>query len=286
MISLSNGHSFEYIAASGALAYDGRGWLWEWPLRWLGLLDPSLFTIVTKTLTVQPREGNLKWSHPWSSIAWLNGGTVNAIGLTNPGLNWWLRTVVPRLSKLPTNLICSITDDDPLVLGAMAQALRDAPIQGIELNASCPNSEHEISRNAETVIRAVREIKEKGRHPLILKLSVNQDYLGIAKASEGFVEALSINSVPWRHAFPSQKSPLSHLGGGGVSGQVAQKWTWKMVKELSRNTKIPVIGPGIWEYEDLDRLRQIGAKALSFGSIFMRYPWRPSAFVRRDMKSR
>ena len=61
MIRLSNGREFEYMAASGALAYDGRGWWWEWPLRWCGLLDPSLFTIVTKTLTRHPRRGNLRW---------------------------------------------------------------------------------------------------------------------------------------------------------------------------------------------------------------------------------
>src|SRR5262245_48766437 len=115
MIQLSNQHQFEYMAASGALSYDGRGWPWEWPLRWVGLINPKLFTIVTKTLTVQPRKGNLRWSHPWSCIGLLKNGAVNAIGLTNPGLNWWIKNVAPKIKQHGYSLVCSITDDDPLV---------------------------------------------------------------------------------------------------------------------------------------------------------------------------
>jgi dihydroorotate dehydrogenase len=286
MIQLSNGYSFEYVAASGALSYDGRGWPWEWPLRWAGLIDPSLFTIVTKTLTVAPRRGNLRWTHPWSTVELLKDGAVNAIGLTNPGLHWWIRNVAPKIPRRGYEIVCSVTDDDPAILAAMAEALNNTPIRAIELNASCPNTEHEISKNAETVISAVRLMKERARHPLWLKLSVNQDYLSIAREVEGRAEALSINSVPWKVAFPDKKSPLGRFGGGGISGRIARPWTWRMVEELSQKTKIPVIGPGIWEFEDLEELRKRGAKALSFGSIFLRYPWRPTAFVKRDQAKR
>ncbi len=272
------------MAASGALAYDGRGWPWEWPLRWMGLLDPHLFTIVTKTLTRKPKVGNLKWSHPWTCVGMLNKGVVNAIGLTNPGFDWWMKTVAPSIPQKGFHLICSITEDDPEILSQMARALNSTAIKGIELNASCPNTEQEIHHNVESVLCAVKKIKENSSHPLLLKLSVSQDYLTIARKTEGLVEALSINSVPWKLAFPEQVSPLSHLGGGGVSGKIAQPWTWKMVRELSQATKTPVIGPGVWEFEDIEKLRNLGAKAVSFGSIFMRYPWRPTVFVKREQK--
>src|SRR4029453_3075472 len=284
MIHLSNGHSFEYMAASGALAYDGRGWPWERPLHLLGLLDPKLFTVVTKTLTEQPRQGNLRWSHPWPCVKHLPSGVVNAVGLTNPGLGWWLKKVGPGIAGRGIPLICSITHDDPEILATMAASLNDMPVLGIELNASCPNTQDEISRNAEIILQSVKAIKGRSRHPLIRKLSVNQDYLNLARQTEGLVEALSINSVPWRIACPGQERPLQSLGGGGVSGKAAHEFTWKMVKELCGAVKTPVIGPGIWEYEDLSHLRGLGAKALSFGSIFLRYPWRAPAFVRRDMK--
>jgi dihydroorotate dehydrogenase (NAD+) catalytic subunit len=286
MISLSNEHSFEYMVARGALAYDGRGWPWEWPLRWLGLLDPKRFTIVTKTLTQKPRAGNLRWSHPWSCVSLLKNGVVNAIGLTNPGIDWWVREVAPLLAQNGFDLVASITDDDPQALVQMVKALDPFPLKAIEFNASCPNTVQEIHHNSELIISSVKAMKEASRHPLLLKLSIHQGYAEIAKRTEGIVEAISINSVPWKIAFPEALSPLEKFGGGGVSGKVARQWTWKMVEELSNKCATPVIGPGIWEFEDLDRLRQLGAKALSFGSIFMRYPWRPTAFIKRDSAGR
>lgn len=283
MIKLSNQHSFEYMAASGALSYDGRGWPWEWPFRWMGFIDPKLFTIVTKTLTYDPRQGNLRWTHPWDCVKLLRNGAVNAVGLTNPGYRWWLEKIAPKISKQNYSLIVSVTEDDPQKLLKMIRAFENIPIQGIELNASCPNTQQELHHNIEAVVESVRLIKNHSRHPILLKLSVNQDYLSIAKQTEGIAEALSINSVPWRIAFPNQESPLANLGGGGVSGKLAQEHTWKMVKELSQSVKTPVIGPSVWDYEDIQKLRALGAKAISFGSIFMRYPWRPTNFVRRDI---
>ncbi len=285
MIHLSNKHSFEYMAASGALAYDGRGWPWEWPLRWLGLLDPSLLTVVTKTLTYLPKKGNLRWSHPWSCAKLLKNGVVNAVGLSNPGLDWWLQKVAPKISLRPYSIICSITEDDPQKLGEMVEKLQDFAIKGIELNASCPNTTQELHHNSEAVIEAAHKMKEKTSHPLLLKLSFNQDYLSIAKQVEGKVEALSINSVPWRYVFPDQASPLALLGGGGVSGKLAQPFTWKMLKDLSSQLKTPVIGPSVWDFEDIYKLRELGAQALSFGSIFMRYPWRATRYIKKDQKA-
>lgn len=284
MIHLSNGHQFEYMAASGALAYDGRGWPWEWPLRWVRLLDPKLFTIVTKTLTPLPRQGNLRWSHPWSVVANVPDGVANAIGLSNPGLDWWLKEVAPQIPKSGYDIVCSITGDDPGTLATMAKKLDKVELRAIELNASCPNTDKELLQNSALVVEMVRAIRSVTQHPVILKLSVVHDYIHIAKSCEGLVEALAINSVPWSVAFPDKKSPLASFGGGGVSGRAAQLWTWGMVQELAPATSIPVIGPGVWEFFDMAHLRELGAKAISFGSIFMRYPWRPTGYVMREMR--
>jgi len=91
MITFSNGYKFEYMVASGALGFDGKGYLHEWPLRWIGLIDPSLFTVVAKTVTYKPRKGNLRLYKPWGCIRLLPNGVVNAVGLTNKGIRWWLR---------------------------------------------------------------------------------------------------------------------------------------------------------------------------------------------------
>lgn len=99
MVTLSNGHSFEFMAASGALAFDGRGWPWEKPLRWIGLLKPDLFTIVVKSLTLKPRKGNLRLWKPFGCVRLIRKGTVNAVGLTNPGIDWWVREVYPGVAR-------------------------------------------------------------------------------------------------------------------------------------------------------------------------------------------
>ena len=79
MIELNNGHKMDFVVASGALGFDGRGWWFEQPWRWLGILRPQEFTIITKTLTRFRREGNLKMWHPWTCVRPVKGGWVNAV---------------------------------------------------------------------------------------------------------------------------------------------------------------------------------------------------------------
>ncbi len=287
MITLSNGHSFEFVAASGALAYDGRGWPWEWPLRWAGLIDPNLFTIVTKSLTLKPRVGNLRLTSPWRCVKLLDGGVVNAVGLTNPGVDWWVREVYPQVAARPWPVAVSIVGEQLQDFVELAIKLKSCEkIKALEINASCPNTPSDRHQNTQVVIDTVRAVKSVTRWPLLLKLSCTHDYKAIAQALEGTAEAISINSVPWKVLFPKEKSPLANLGGGGVSGRIAQKEHFKMVEQLASTSTVPVIGAGVWEYEDMEKLFKLGAGAVAFGSIFVRYPWRPTDFVKRYRKKR
>ncbi len=284
MITLSNKHAFQFMVASGALAFDGRGWPWEWPLRWMGLLDPSLFTVVTKTLTRQPRPGNLRWTKPWQVVKRLPHGAVNAIGLTNPGIEWWCREIGPQVASYPWPLLVSLEADQGNDLLEMIRMLEDFPIKGIELNTSCPNTTTEGKRTLERTLKICYAAKRATRHPLLLKVGVTHDYQGLSRALTGIVEAIAINSVPWGVVFPDQPSPLAGFGGGGVSGKVIQPWTWKAVEELAKLRQVPVIGPSVWEYEDIDELFRLGARAVSFGSLFLHHPWRPTRLVRRWLR--
>ncbi len=299
MIELSNGHRFEFVAASGSLAFDGRGWPWKWPLRWLGKMDPRLFTIVTKTIMPEPWKGNLQWHVPFRVVKLLTeqgevlnpflflmrpdllAGAVNSIGLTNDGLETWLERDYPMIERMDYRVVVSITREKGLSCKGMAKRLNGlANIVGIEYNASCPNTDQALLQNAELVARNCFDIKETSNYPLLLKLSCVQPYVEISRAVQGTVEAISINSVPWNIIYPDRKSPLANLGGGGVSGKIAQPYTWKMVSELSQETKIPVIGASVWEYDDIFRLRDIGASAVHFGTIFFRAS-KPTGYIRR-----
>lgn len=287
MIKLSNGHAFEFVAASGALAFDGRGWPWERPLFWLGLLRPELFTIVTKSLTLKPRQGNLRWWNPRRAVRLMEEGVVNAVGLTNPGVDWWVRQIYPRLAKSRWNFVVSIAGENLQEYIEIAIRLKSCQaLKALEINASCPNSPGELQHNTEAVIDTAKALKRQSPWPLILKLSCTHNYLYIARKLEGIVEAISINSVPWGVVFPDRRSPLEQFGGGAVSGRLAQPFTWKMIQELSRQTFIPVIGTGVWEYEDIQKIFELGAKAVAFGSVFLRYPWRPTLYVKRWQKNR
>ncbi len=288
MITLSNNHSFEYMVASGALAFDGLGWPWERPLVALGLIKPELFTTVIKTLTRNPRPGNLRWWKPWSCIRLIRGGSVNKVGLTNPGVDWWCENVAPGLDFNKYHLVGSIFGDKDELL-QLTWKLSVFNLVAIEVNPSCPNTGH-AHQSSEYIVDSIRALKAHTMLPIIVKVSADQDYLSIAKSLEGVVEAISLNSVPWKTAFPNgERSPLWRLenkvggGSGGVSGKPAQPFNWQAVRDLSRNTSIPVIGPSIMEYDDMRKVRSVGARAVSFGAIHIRTPWKPTKFVKREM---
>ncbi|MBU6427095.1 hypothetical protein KGQ27_02535 [Patescibacteria group bacterium] len=287
MITLSNGHAFKYMVASGSLAFDGKGWPWERPLVWFGLIKPKLFTVVIKTLTRNPRPGNLRMWKPWTCVRLIPGGSVNKVGLTNPGVEWWCRDIGPTLDFHKIPLVGSIFGEEKELV-EMTEKLNRFDLVGMEVNPSCPNTGHAM-QTAEAVVNSVKAVKRVSRHPVIVKVSVDQDYLSIAHGLEGVAEAISLNSVPWKTVFINgERTPLWKLeqrvggGGGGVSGKPAQKHNWAAVEALAKQGPLPVIGPSVMEFEDMDRVRRLGAKAVSFGAIHLRTPWAPTSFVRKE----
>ena len=286
MIKLSNGHVLDYVVASGSLAFDGRGWPWEKPLVRAGLIRPELFAVVLKTLTRRPRAGNLRWHKPWSCVRLVSGGSVNKVGLTNPGVEWWCRDVAPGLDFRGQSLVASIFGDAN-ELGDMASMMNRFDLIALEVNPSCPNTGHALE-TADAVIRGVEAVKAVSRHPVIVKVSAGQDYRAIARGLVGTAEAIALNSVPWEMAFPERRSPLWRLerqvggGAGGVSGRPAQTLNWRAVREIASDGTLPVIAPSIMEFADLERVRALGAEAVSFGAVHLRTPWKPTAIVLKD----
>ncbi len=291
MITLSNGHSFEYMVASGALAFDGKGW-WpiERPLFYVNVIDPRLFTTVPKTLTRQPVVGNWVWWHPWTCVRFIPGvpgGIVNKVGLTNPGIDYWCEKIGPKLNFHKYHLAVSLYGNEK-DLAEMAVMLNKFKLAAIEVNASCPNTDHRCG--AEEAIAQVKAVKANSRHPVIVKLGVGQDYRAIARALVGTAEAVALNSVPWELVYPGKESPLHRLekkvghGGGGVSGKPAQERNWKAAALLCADRTLPVIGPSIMSEGDLFTVRNLGVGAVSFGSIHITSPAAPTRIVRKRMR--
>ena len=290
MIKLSNGHEIEFLTASGAAGYDGNFWPHEQPLVWTGFIDTSLFTHVMKTVTRHRRKGNFRPWKPWDTVKfiWRNGkivGVANAYGLSNPGFDWWVKNVGPKVDSKKVKLIGSIFGE-PEELREMAKILNDFDLVALEYNASCPNSNDDTLTNTGKVIQSCEIIAGVTRHPLIIKLSVIHGAGKIVPVTESMVEAFDINSIPWAFMFPNTKSPLAKYGGGGASGEIAQSLTWGFASTLKKFTKVPVIAPSMWNYEDIFRVKGMGLKVFSFGSVFMPFPHRPTKFVRRYIENK
>jgi dihydroorotate dehydrogenase len=228
----------QFVTASGAMRYDGKGWPWEQPLKLCRLLDIHLFTHFMKTVTLYPRQGNFRWWKPWDCVRpiWNNYeivGAVNAFGLTNPGFMWWARKIGQKVDSSKVELAGSIFGD-PLDIERMAKGMNDFDIVALELNASCPNTQDDTLSNTKKIIKSCEVAKANSHHPIILKLSVVHDIRTIIPAVEGMIEAISINSVPWKIAFPNLTSPLAKYGSGGVSGKVVQQLT--LLQKICRMT--------------------------------------------------
>jgi len=173
MIKFQTGYELEYVAASGALAYDGRGWWWEWPMRWFGLIIPGLFSIVTKTLTRYRHKGNYCWWKPWECVRLVSGGAVNKFGLTNPGIDWWIWNKAPRIDFEKLAMIVSIHGNKAELM-EMAEMLNPFNLAGVEVNVSCPNTGSPL-QEAEAVGDSTKAVCYTSRRPVILKVSGAQN---------------------------------------------------------------------------------------------------------------
>lgn len=288
MITLSNGIQFRFVAASGALGNSGFGWPVERILGFFSrkLFDPTLFLVFAKTFGYNPRKGNFRWYNPLGCVRFIKDGVVNAYGLTNVGRYRWCERYGRIISSKEIPVAVSIFGS-PKELGEMATMLNDFDCAAVEINGSCPNDDSSLIEKAKLAVRSVEAVKAVTRFPIVFKWSTAQTSIAKTAVREmaGLVQAFSINSVKWTDIFPDKASPLSHLGGGGVSGKVAQPFTWSMARLLKSLSDIPVIVPGAWDYSDIAKMEKIG-DAVSFGSVFMKYPWWPTGAVRRYMAER
>lgn len=275
MIEFSNKHKMTFCCASGALGFDGRGWIWEYLLRWLGVIDPKTLTIVSKTVTLEPKKGNL--SKPWSCVKFLsNCSVVNSVGLSNPGVRVWIDKYYKISIQKGYNIAVSVKVDNLKEARIVAGILRGLKLAYVEVNLSCPNTE-EVSPEV------LAELKECD-HPIVLKLSRNQINSQYINYTDNYVEAYhAINSVPWNDIFPETKSPLAmEYGNGGVSGKAIHKMALNSVKELKDLTNKPIIGGGgIFHFNDVLSFEEHGANAFSIGTCFLLKPWRPKQIIRR-----
>jgi dihydroorotate dehydrogenase (NAD+) catalytic subunit len=257
------------IPASGTFGYGAE----FWELYDLNLLG----AIAVKGTTRLPRSGN-----PGPRVAETPSGLLNSVGLQNPGIETVLSRELPELRKHFKNpIILNVSgfcEEDYAYCCARAEDCGCADI--VELNISCPNVSHggmsfgKTASGAAEITRAARAATKK---PIFVKLSPNvADIAEIARAceSEGADGICLINTLLGMRIDLRTLRPVLKNIFGGLSGPAVLPVALRMVYEVYRAVKIPIIGVGgVSSADDVIEMAAAGASAVQIGSANLVDPY-------------
>ncbi len=225
--------------------------------------------IIVKGTTLKHREGN-----PYPRMAETPSGMLNAVGLQNKGVDYFINNIYPRIKNLDTALIVNVsgsTVEDYVATTEKLSSLDKIP--AIELNISCPNVKEggmafgTSCASAKTVISAVRKAYSK---TLIVKLSPNvTDITEIAKVAEdeGADSISLINTLLGMAINAEFRKPVLSTITGGLSGPAIKPIALRMVWQVYKTVKIPIIGlGGIMNSTDAVEFLIAGATAIQVGT--------------------
>ena len=242
----------------------------------------ALGAVLLKGITLKNRDGN-----PYPRMAETASGMLNAVGLQNKGVDYFIENIYPRIRNYNTNLIANIngsTVEDYIIVAEKVNELED--IAAVELNISCPNVKEGgmafgIScPSAEAVTREVRNVCSKH---LMVKLSPNvTDITEIAKAVEGQgADSVSlVNTFLGMAIDANKRKPLLSTITGGLSGPAIKPIALRMVWQVHKAVKIPVVGMGgIMNATDAIEFILAGASAVQVGTAIFKDPFIPVRII-------
>lgn len=238
----------------------------------LGLLG----AIMTKAVTLEARLGN-----DLPRVAETTAGMLNAIGLKNPGLKVVMEEKYPFLEQFDVPLIANVAGSTEEEYIEVTRIVSRAPnVKAIELNISCPNvKEGGVAFGTDPVIakRLTEKVKAVSLVPVYVKLSPNvTSIVEIAKAvEEGGADGITmINTLTGMKIDLNKKGPLLGNKTGGLSGPAIKPIAIRMVYEVSRAVKIPIIGMGgIETVDDVIEMFLAGASAVGVGTANLHNPY-------------
>lgn len=224
---------------------------------------------------------NKKWlGNPPPRIAETYGGMINAVGLQNPGVDAFIKTDLPFLNKFDTNVIVNVCGHTIPEYVEVVDKLADTEIDMLELNISCPNlSEGGLAfgTSTQSVTEVVSEVKKHAKQPLIVKLSPNvTDICEIARAAEAAgADGLSlINTILAMQIDIHKRRPVLGNTVGGLSGPAIKPVAVRMVYQVHKAVKIPIIGMGgIVSGDDAVEFLMAGASAVAVGTASFANPY-------------
>jgi dihydroorotate dehydrogenase (NAD+) catalytic subunit len=224
---------------------------------------------ITKGTTLKHREGN-----PYPRMAETASGMLNAVGLQNKGVDYFIENTYPKIKDLNTNIIVNVSGsaiEDYVAVVEKINSLENIP--GIELNISCPNVKEGgmafgmSSKSASEITKAIRKAYQK---ILIVKLSPNiTDITEIARAVEieGADAVSLVNTFLGMAIDANKRKPVLSTVTGGLSGPAIKPIALRMVWQTYKAVKIPIIGlGGIMNTTDAIEFILAGATAIQTGT--------------------
>lgn len=229
----------------------------------------SIGALVTKGLSLRPKAGN-----PTPRIVETPGGMLNAIGLQNVGIDAFITEKLPYLAKVNTPVIANLYGNTLEEYGEVASRL-DAlsGVAGVEVNISCPNVKQGgivFGTDPAAAQEVVRLVRRNTKKPMIVKLSPNvTDVVAMAKAcADAGADALSlINTLTGMAIDLDRRRPVLANVTGGLSGPAIKPVALRMVWQVARAVKLPLIGiGGIMNGRDALEFMLAGASAVQVGT--------------------
>jgi len=225
--------------------------------------------IFVKGLTLKNREGN-----PYPRMAETPSGMLNAVGLQNKGIDYFINTIYPRIKKYDTQIIPNINGSTVEDYIEVAEKLNEIEgIKAIELNISCPNVKEggmAFGISCPSAIAVTKAIRDTYKKTLIVKLSPNvTDITEIAKGVEGAgADSISlINTLLGMAINPKTRRPILSTITGGLSGPAIKPIAIRMVWQVYNAVKIPIIGMGgIMNTDDAIEFFLAGSSAIQIGT--------------------
>lgn len=224
---------------------------------------------IVKGTTLKHREGN-----PYPRMAETPSGMLNAVGLQNKGVDYLIEHIYPEIKDIKTNILVNVsgsTISDYAATAEKINALENIP--GIELNISCPNVKEggmafgTSCASAAEVVKAVRKVYHKH---LMVKLSpnvTNIQEIALAAEAEGADSVSLINTLLGMAIDVKKRQPALSTVTGGLSGACVKPVALRMVWQVAKVVKIPVIGlGGIMCATDAIEFLLAGASAVQIGT--------------------
>ena len=246
----------------------------------------SIGAIITKGLSLRPKAGN----HT-PRIVETSAGMLNAIGLQNVGIDAFIKEKLPFIRKMNTPVIVNVYGNSLEEYSELAQRVDRIPeVAGLEVNISCPNVKQGgivFGTDPKAAFEVVSLVREATIKPVIVKLSPNvTDVVEMAQASiDAGADAISLINTLTGMAIDLQKrKPVLANVTGGLSGPAIKPVALRMVWQVAKAVKVPVIGiGGITTAMDALEFIVAGASAVQIGTANFLNP-KASQDIASDME--